>query len=380
MSYPNTTFPTTIDVPTNPTAGDDTSTFDHAGLHIFENNAIAGLEAKVGADGSAVTTSHDYKLSGVTGSDKAVSKTGSETLTNKTLTAPTIATITNGGTVTIPSGTVTLATTVDSRFPSSSEKSALVGNNIDIAVGSGNKYVTQTGLQYNAEKYAADAGSNDTYVITLSPVPTSYTNGMVVYFKANTANTGVATLNVNSLGAKTIVKGVNTTLEDGDIAAGMFCTVIYDSTNFVLQNPVITAITPQAKSTSGVSAGAATSSTQTITHGLGKTPSIIRLFSAGYMTGGVLSGNPGVSYGTYNSTGNRCVYITATWGSGSNSGGSSAPSQSTTNAIYLTEFDGSSSVKSAAGVVGNLTSTTFDIVWTLSGATLANSQFIWEAQ
>lgn len=35
--------------------------------------------------------------------------TGAETLTNKTLTAPTIATITNGGTVTIPSGTLTLA-------------------------------------------------------------------------------------------------------------------------------------------------------------------------------------------------------------------------------------------------------------------------------
>ena len=49
--------------------------------------------------------------------------------------------------------------------------------------------------------------------------------------------TGAATLNVNSLGAKTIVKGVNTTLLDGDIAASMFCTVIYDGTNFVLQNP-----------------------------------------------------------------------------------------------------------------------------------------------
>lgn len=125
----------------------------------------------------------------------------------------------------------------DVRVPTADENNALVGNNTDIAVGSGNKMVTQTGLQHNAEKYAADAGANDTYVITLSPVPTSYTNGMVVHFKANTVNTGAATLNVNSLGAKTIVKFVNTTLGDGDIAAGMFCTVIYDGTNFVLQNP-----------------------------------------------------------------------------------------------------------------------------------------------
>lgn len=57
--------------------------------HCQEHNA---LEAKVGIDGSAVTTSHDYKLGEVTGSDKAVGKTASQTLTNKTLTSPTITT------------------------------------------------------------------------------------------------------------------------------------------------------------------------------------------------------------------------------------------------------------------------------------------------
>jgi hypothetical protein len=59
------------------------------------NNAVEAIEAKVGKDGSAVTTSHDYKLSGVTGTDKAVSKTGTETLTNKILTTPTIGSLTN---------------------------------------------------------------------------------------------------------------------------------------------------------------------------------------------------------------------------------------------------------------------------------------------
>ena len=44
------------------------------------------IAAKVGTNSSAVTTSHDYKLSGVTGTDKAVSKTGTETLTNKRIT------------------------------------------------------------------------------------------------------------------------------------------------------------------------------------------------------------------------------------------------------------------------------------------------------
>lgn len=156
----------------------------------------------------------------------------------------------NAGTGTGSTGAILVASPSDLassiyglQLPTSGQKLALPGNNTDIAVGTGNLYVTQTGLQHNAEKYAADAGANDTYVITLSPVPTSYTNGMIVYFKANTANTGAATINVNSLGAKTIVKYVSTTLADGDIAAGMFCTVIYDGTNFVLQNPIANVVT-----------------------------------------------------------------------------------------------------------------------------------------
>lgn len=163
----------------------------------------------------------------------------------------------------------TLATSIyGTQLPSSGEKSALVGNNTDIAVGSGNKYVTQTGFQHNAEKYAADAEATDTYVITLSPVPTSYTNGMVVHFKANTANTGAATINVNSLGAKTIVKYVSTALADGDIAAGMLVTLIYDGTNFVLQNPianVVSVLTPawELVETKTITAVALTSGTLT---------------------------------------------------------------------------------------------------------------------
>jgi len=84
--------------------------------------------------------------------------------------------------------------------------------------------------------YAADAGANDTYVITPSPALGSYTTGLMLNFKPNTVNTGAATLNVSALGAKTIVKPYGQTLEDGDIAAGQICTVVYDGTNFVLQS------------------------------------------------------------------------------------------------------------------------------------------------
>lgn len=95
-------FPTSLDSFTNPTATDKTKSPSHATQHSNANDAIEALEAKVGIDGSAVTSSHDYKLSGVTGSDKAASLAGSETLLNKTL----ISSILNS-----PSATNTTATT-----------------------------------------------------------------------------------------------------------------------------------------------------------------------------------------------------------------------------------------------------------------------------
>ncbi len=91
----------------------------------------------------------------------------------------------------------------------------------------------------NAFNFGADAGANDSYVITLSPAPAAYTTGMIVVFKANTVNTGAASINVNSLGAKTIVKRVSTALANGDIPALSFNILVYDGTNFKLLNPVI---------------------------------------------------------------------------------------------------------------------------------------------
>lgn len=100
----------------------------------------------------------------------------------------------------------------------------------------GDLQVTGSALIPNIN-FAIDAEVSDTYVITLSPAPAAYTTGMPIIFKANTANTGAATLNVNRLGAKSIVKGVSTALLDNDILALMYCLVIYDGTNFVLMNP-----------------------------------------------------------------------------------------------------------------------------------------------
>lgn len=81
-------YPTDLDNFTDPQTTDTLNIGSHSAIHRANNVAIEALEAKVGADSSAVTTSHDYKLSEVT--DKAVGKTATQTLTNKTLTSPKI--------------------------------------------------------------------------------------------------------------------------------------------------------------------------------------------------------------------------------------------------------------------------------------------------
>ena len=85
---------------------------------------------------------------------------------------------------------------------------------------------------FQGSMYAADTEASDTYVVTLAPIPGALFDGMFVSFKANTANTGAATLNVNELGAKTIKKNHDQDLATGDIESGQKVLVQYDGTNF----------------------------------------------------------------------------------------------------------------------------------------------------
>lgn len=102
--------------------------------------------------------------------------------------------------------------------------------------------VNPTGASWN--EYAADAGATDAYAITLTGL-TAYATGQTFKFKANTANTGACTLNINGLGAKTIKKDVSSDLATGDILANQIVTVIYDGTNMqMVGQSASTAIAP----------------------------------------------------------------------------------------------------------------------------------------
>jgi hypothetical protein len=80
--------------------------------------------------------------------------------------------------------------------------------------------------------FATIGGAANAYTMTLSPAPSSYVNGMLVYGRVSGAigNTGSSTLNVNSLGAKTIKKHNNLDLESGDIIQNGVYLFVYNST------------------------------------------------------------------------------------------------------------------------------------------------------
>ena len=94
-------------------------------------------------------------------------------------------------------------------------------------------------VQDSAHTYAGTSSGTDTITATLSPAITAYAAGQRFTFLAGGTNTGPATLNLNTVGAKDLKKGAagSTALDAGDITAGGVYDVEYDGTNFQLLNP-----------------------------------------------------------------------------------------------------------------------------------------------
>jgi hypothetical protein len=166
-----TTFPTSLqDLDgSRGTDNDPLSAPNHATHHNTEDDTIEALQAKVGIDGSAVQTSHDYKLSGVTGSDVAAGIAATQTLTNKTidgdnntvtdidastsLKTGTAVPIANGGT-----GATAQTDGFDALAPTTTKGDVIVNNgtdNIRVAVGNNNEVLTADSAEASGVKWAS---------------------------------------------------------------------------------------------------------------------------------------------------------------------------------------------------------------------------------
>ena len=100
---------------------------------------------------------------------------------------------------------------------------------------------TQKQVQQGGPICANDTGAADAYIVTLTPALTAYTRYTTVCFKASAANaTTTPTVNVNGLGATTIVSESGTAVAAGAIQANGYYWAQYDdaSAKFVMiSNP-----------------------------------------------------------------------------------------------------------------------------------------------
>ena len=77
----------------------------------------------------------------------------------------------------------------------------------------------------------------DTIAGTVSPSLTAYAVGQIFAFVAAATNTGAVTINISSLGAKSITRLGATALVAGDLIINSVAFIVYDGTQFQLLNP-----------------------------------------------------------------------------------------------------------------------------------------------
>ena len=121
---------------------------------------------------------------------------------------------------------------------------------------------SETKLQRGTVNFAVDTGTANAYVVALDASITTYTDGLQVVFRPLNDNTGSATINLNSLGAKSIRLTDSNPISAGDISAGAVIDVRYSTaTGFFHLTPNSAIYAHDA----GVSATAAAASASTAT-------------------------------------------------------------------------------------------------------------------
>jgi hypothetical protein len=127
-------------------------------------------------------------------------------------------------------------------FTNATERFTILGNgNIGIADDASDSTLVVDGAAIfeHSINQAVDAEASDTYVVSLGDID-AYERGLYITLWANTANTGAATLNVNSLGAKDIKTISGADPANNDILADKPALLMYDGTNLILINPATT--------------------------------------------------------------------------------------------------------------------------------------------
>jgi len=91
-------------------------------------------------------------------------------------------------------------------------------------------------VQSSTAKLLQSVTGTDTITAAMVPALTAYAAGQMFYFVAAGDNTGAVTINIDSLGAKSVTRDGSTALVAGDITNGKVVVIVYDGTRFQLLN------------------------------------------------------------------------------------------------------------------------------------------------
>ncbi|MEF2246233.1 hypothetical protein [Paenibacillus sp. IITD108] len=89
--------------------------------------------------------------------------------------------------------------------------------------------------EIDAPPFTTTTGTSVAYVASFSPAYSALVAGTRITVKFHVANTGAATINVNGLGAKSILRASGAALTAGIIKMNAVMSLVYDGTNFILQ-------------------------------------------------------------------------------------------------------------------------------------------------
>lgn len=114
-----------------------------------------------------------------------------------------------------------------------------------------NNYASAGQVQDGVITYLTSVSGTNTITAVGAVGMTAYATGQKFTFIAAGANTGAATININSIGAKSITKNGATALSAGDLASGAVAEVVYDGTQFQLISGLAGLSTPISASNGG---------------------------------------------------------------------------------------------------------------------------------
>ncbi len=83
--------------------------------------------------------------------------------------------------------------------------------------------------QGGTTSFGVDTGAANVYTVAYTPPIPALTNGLLLRFKAKTANTSGSTFSPNGLAAKSLVGLSTAALQGGEIVADGFCSVVYSA-------------------------------------------------------------------------------------------------------------------------------------------------------